>query len=52
MKKVLVILSFILLAAAGANSKPKQLTKFVQILEALKSGYRVNAVIHYKDCYI
>ena len=52
MKKVLVILSFILLAAAGANSQPKQLTNFVQILEALKSGYRVNAVIHYKDCML
>ena len=52
MKKVLVILSFILLAEAGANSQPKQLTNFVQILEALKSGYRVNAVIHYKDCML
>ena len=52
MKKVLVILSFILLWAAGANSQPKQLTNFVQILDALKSGYRVNAVIHYKDCML
>lgn len=52
MKKIVVILSFILLQAAGVNSQPKQLTNFVQILDALKSGYRVNAVIHYKDCML
>ncbi|MBE2217128.1 MAG: hypothetical protein IAE90_02920 [Ignavibacteria bacterium] len=52
MKKIVVILSFILLQVAGANSQPKQLTNFVQILDALKSGYRVNAVIHYKDCML
>ncbi|MBL8016852.1 MAG: hypothetical protein JNK43_06250 [Ignavibacteria bacterium] len=52
MKKIVGILSFLIVLASGINSQPKQLTNFVQILEALKSGSRVNAVIHYKDCML
>lgn len=52
MKKIVGILSFIMVLASCVNSQPKQLTNFVQIIDALKSGYRVNAVIHYKDCML
>jgi hypothetical protein len=52
MKKIVGILSFIMVLASCLNSQPKQLTNFVQIIDALKSGYRVNAVIHYKDCML
>ncbi len=50
MLKSLKILPFLLLLISGSQAEPKQLTNFVQILDALNSGYRVNAVFHYKDC--
>lgn len=46
----LLVLSLIFISAV--NAEPKQLTNFIQIFDALKSGYRVNAVIHYKDCLL
>ncbi len=52
MLKSLKILPFLFLLISGVHSEPKQLTNFIQILEALNSGYRVNAVIHYKDCLL
>lgn len=33
-------------------AKPKQLTDFNSILDALKQGYTVKAVTHYKDCQL
>lgn len=52
MSKILSFLLFSILLVGSANSQPKQLTNFVQILDALNSGYRVNAVMHYKDCLL
>lgn len=47
--KIIVIL---LLASQAVLAEPKQLTNFIQILDALKAGYNVNAVINYKECKI
>lgn len=46
----LSVLFFIVISSV--NAEPKQLTNFIQIFEALKAGYNVNAVIHYKDCIL
>lgn len=50
MLKSLKILPFIVLFASQIHSQPKQLNNFIQIIDALNSGYRVNAIFHYKDC--
>jgi hypothetical protein len=52
MPKALRILPFLLLLISQVHSEPKQLTNFIQIFDALKSGYSVNAVIYYKDCRV
>ena len=52
MLKSLKILPFLFLLISGIHSEPKQLTNFIQIFDALKSGHQVNAVIHYKDCLL
>lgn len=52
MLKSYKILVFLLLATACLKAEPKQLTNFIQIFDALKSGYNVNAVLHYKDCLL
>jgi len=52
MLKFIKILPFLFLFISQINAQPKQLTNFIQIFDALKSGYQVNAVIHYKDCLL
>jgi hypothetical protein len=50
MIKFIKILPIILLLISNIKAEPKQLINFVQLLDALSSGNRVNTVIHYKDC--
>ncbi len=52
MLKSLKILPFLFLIILGIHSEPKQLNNFIQILDALNSGYKVNAVIYFKDCRV
>ncbi|MEO8512616.1 MAG: hypothetical protein ABI543_03580 [Ignavibacteria bacterium] len=52
MPKSLKILPFLFLLIAQIHAEPKQLNNFIQILDALNSGYKVNAVIHFKDCRV
>ena len=52
MVKSLKILPFLLLFITQIHAEPKQLNNFIQIPDALNSGYRVNAVMHYKDCRV
>ena len=52
MLKFTKLFVLLLVLISASNAEPKQLTNFIQIFDALKSGYRVNAVIHYKDCLL
>ena len=36
----------------ASYGKPNQLTKFEDILDALKAGYNIRAVFHYKSCQL
>jgi len=50
MKKIILALLAALSAAPAAAGSPKRLSSFPGILEALKSGRQVRAVIDYKKC--
>lgn len=52
MQKSYKFIVLLLLLISSIKAEPKQLTNFIQIFDALKQGYNVNAVLHYKDCLL
>jgi hypothetical protein len=50
MNKSKRIIIFVLFLCGILHCEPKQLTNFVHILDALKTGYKVTAVTDYKKC--
>jgi hypothetical protein len=50
MNNSIKILVFVLLFCSPLFTQPKQLKNFIQVYDALKSGEKVTAIIHYKKC--